>query len=241
MTEPLLEVIDLSVSVDGKKILKNVNLQVQKGEVVCLFGPNGAGKSTLLYTILGYPKYHIDSGKILFKGKDITSLSVDERVRNGIGIAFQHAPRLRGVKLIDLLKLSGNSKTEEEIMAYAKKFKMEEFINRDANSGFSGGEIKRSEVLQLAVSSPEFMLLDEPDSGVDIENVELLGFEINKMLQGKSALIITHVGYILNFIKAHRAVVLYDGKIACEGDPYRILKDIKVKGYKGCVKCPECQ
>ncbi len=241
MPEPLLEIADLTVSVDGKTILQNINLKVQKNEVVCLFGPNGAGKSTLLFAVLGYPKYHLDSGKIFFKSQEITHLSVDERVRKGIGIAFQHAPGLRGVKLIDLLKLSGNSEKEQEIKTLAKKFKMEAFLNRDVNFGFSGGEIKRSEVLQLAASSPEFMLLDEPDSGVDIENVELLGTEINEMLKGKSGLIITHVGYILNFIKAHRAVVLYEGKIVCEGDPYQILKDIKVKGYKGCLECPKCR
>lgn len=237
----ILQVEGLSVSVGGKLILEDVNLRVHKNEVVCLFGPNGAGKSTLLYTILGYPNYKVEAGKILLNGDEIGGLSVDERVRKGIGIAFQHAPRLRGVKLVDLLHLAGSNVNSETIQENAKKLNLEDFLTRDVNLGFSGGEIKRSEVLQLMISSPEFLLLDEPDSGVDIENVELLGRQINQLVQGKSALIITHVGYILNFIKADRAVVLYDGSIACEGNPYQILKDIKDKGYKGCLECSECQ
>jgi Fe-S cluster assembly ATP-binding protein len=241
MTEPILSIEDLRVSVGGKRILNGVNLSVRDGEVVCLFGPNGAGKSTLLYTILGYPGYTIESGRILFKGVDVSTLSIDERVRMGLGIAFQHAPRLRGVKLIDLIHLAaGDGLTDEEIEEAAARLRMSSFLHRDVNYGFSGGEIKRSEILQLIAARSDFLLLDEPDSGVDVENVELLGREINQLLRGRSGLIITHVGYILNFIRADRAVVLYEGKVACEGDPYGILKDIKDKGYKACLECERC-
>lgn len=240
MSVPLLEVRNLTVEVSGKKILKNVSLTVFKDEVVCLFGPNGAGKSTLLYTILGYPGYNVVEGEILFEGKNITSLPVDERVKMGIGIAFQHAPRLTGIRLADLLTIVSKN-NGADVDGLAKRLKMTDFLNRDVNAGFSGGEIKRSEILQLVAMQPDFLLLDEPDSGVDVENVELLGREIQKLLQGKAGLIITHIGYILNFIKADRAIVLYNGKIACEGDPFKILKDIKDHGYKACLECPECQ
>lgn len=237
---PLLEVKNLSVAVEGKTILNNVSFKVEEGETVCLFGPNGAGKSTLLYTLIGYPNYEIVSGEILFKGKVINNLPVNERVKLGIGIAFQHPPKLIGVKLKDLLELAKNGVDEQELSELIDRLKMREFIDRDVNYGFSGGEMKRAEILQLAALKPEFLLLDEPDSGVDVENVELLGREIQRLLEKSSGLIITHIGYILNFIKADRAIVLYNGKIACEGDPYKILKDIKDKGYKACLECAKC-
>lgn len=241
MAEPILQIRNLTVSVDGKAILKNVDLSVGEREVVCLFGPNGAGKSTLLYTILGYPGYRVESGSIRFKGVDITGMTVDERARLGIGIAFQHAPRLRGVKLLDLIHIAaGDDLPDKEIEAMAARLKMTDFLHRDVNQGFSGGEVKRSEILQLAASRSEFLLLDEPDSGVDVENVELLGREINGLLADRSGLIITHVGYILNFIRADRAVVLYDGQVACEGDPFAVLRDIKDRGYKACLECDQC-
>lgn len=241
MSERMLEIRDLSVRVEGREILKNLNLSIDKDEVVCLFGPNGAGKSTLLYTLIGYPGYEITSGEIIFKGRKINDLPIDERVRMGIGIAFQHPPKLVGVKLKELLELvAKNGNSLKELDEKAKTLKMAEFLHRDLNYGFSGGEVKRSEILQLALMKPEFLMLDEPDSGVDVENVELLGREIQKLLQGRSGFIITHIGYILNFIKADRAVVLYNGKLACEGDPYKVLKDIKDKGYKACLECAKC-
>jgi Fe-S cluster assembly ATP-binding protein len=240
MSKALLEIRNLSVEVKGKKILKNVNLTVHENEVVCLFGPNGAGKSTLLYTLIGYPGYKVTGGEVLFKGKNLLDLPVNERVALGIGIAFQHPPKIIGVKLADLIALAGRNNSHEEIQELVERLKMKDFLNRDINYGFSGGEVKRSEILQLAALKPDFLLLDEPDSGVDVENVELLGREIQKLLGGRSGLIITHIGYILNFIKAHRAVVLYDGKVACEGDPFKVLKDIKDKGYKACLECSRC-
>ncbi|MCX7831552.1 MAG: Fe-S cluster assembly ATPase SufC [Actinobacteria bacterium] len=240
MASNILEVRNLSVQVEGRKILKNVSFEIAEGETVCLFGPNGAGKSTLLYTLIGYPGYQIVSGEIIFKGKVINDLPVNERANMGFGIAFQHPPKLIGVKLKDLLNLAKNGTSEEEIEELAKRLKMTEFLDRDVNFGFSGGEMKRAEILQLASLKPDLLLLDEPDSGVDVENVELLGKEIQKLLEGRSGLIITHIGYILNFIKADRAIVLYDGKIACQGDPFKILKDIKDKGYKACLECSKC-
>lgn len=240
MGSPVLEVRNLTVEVEGKQILKSVSFQVNEEETVCLFGPNGAGKSTLLYTLIGYPGYKIVGGEILFKGKLINDLPVNERAKLGMGIAFQHPPKLIGVKLKDLLDLASNGTSSEEIRELAERLKMTDFLERDVNFGFSGGEMKRAEILQLAALKPELLLLDEPDSGVDVENVELLGREIQALLKGRSGLIITHIGYILNFIKADRAIVLYEGKVACEGEPFKVLKDIKDKGYKACWECSKC-
>jgi Fe-S cluster assembly ATP-binding protein len=236
----LLEVKNLSVEVEGKKILKNVSFAVNEKEVVCLFGPNGAGKSTLLYTLIGYPGYKVVEGEIIFKGKVINELPVNERVELGLGIAFQHPPKLIGVKLKDLLALIARNSANNELEKLSERLKMIDFLQRDVNFGFSGGEMKRAEILQLAALKPDLLLLDEPDSGVDVENVELLGKEINNLLKDRAGLIITHIGYILNFIRADRAIVLYEGQIACQGDPFKILKDIKDKGYKACLECVKC-
>jgi len=201
-------------------------------------------------TILGFPKYRVTGGQIIFKGEDITELSTTERVRMGIGVSFQNPPAIRGVKLMDLLKVESGLTTEDELtpelIELARKMKFDEsFLERDVNLGFSGGEVKRSEILQLLAQKPDFIMFDEPDSGVDIENVELLAEEINVLLdkdkkpglRRKSGLLITHLGYILNFVNADTAHVLMDGRIACSGNPDEIIADIRKDGFKGCVEC----
>jgi len=201
-------------------------------------------------TILGFPKYRVTDGQILFKGEDITDLSTTERVKMGIGVSFQNPPAIRGVKLMDLLKVESGLETEDEVTPelreLAAKMKFDEsFLERDVNLGFSGGEVKRSEILQLLAQKPDFIMFDEPDSGVDIENVELLAEEINILLdkdkkpgmRRKAGLIITHLGYILNFVSADTAHVLMDGRIACSGNPQEIIEDIRKDGFKGCVEC----
>lgn len=201
-------------------------------------------------TILGFPKYRVTNGQIIFKGEDITDLSTTERVRMGIGVSFQNPPAIRGVKLMDLLKVESGLETEDELTpelrGLAAKMKFDEsFLERDVNLGFSGGEVKRSEILQLLAQKPDFIMFDEPDSGVDIENVELLAEEINVLLdkdkkpglRRKSGLLITHLGYILNFVSADTAHVLMDGRIACSGNPQEIIEDIRKDGFKGCVEC----
>jgi len=250
----LLEITDLAVEVNGKRVLKNINLSIKEGETHVLLGPNGSGKSTLFMSILGFPKYKVVEGKILFKGEDITHLDTTERVKHGIGVCFQSPPAIRGVNLKDLLKVeSGVDPTEEELTtemqfhAHELKFH-EDFLQRDVNLGFSGGEVKRSEILQLLAQMPDFTMFDEPDSGVDIENVELLAEKINLLLdkdkkradRKRSGLLITHLGYILNFVGADIAHVLMDGKIACSGNPDEILNDIRKEGFKGCVECAGC-
>lgn len=251
----LLEITDLAVEVNKKEILSDIDLYIDKGETHVLLGPNGSGKSTLFMSILGFPKYKITRGEILFKGEDITKLSTTQRVEMGVGVSFQNPPAIRGVRLKDLLKIEDHkgleSKDEElspELRDLTRKLKFDDsFLERDVNLGFSGGEVKRSEILQLLAQKPDFIMFDEPDSGVDIENVELLAEEINTLLdkdkkpglRERSGLLITHLGYILNFVGANTAHVLMDGKIACSGDPTEILEDIRKEGFRGCVECCE--
>jgi len=236
MREAILEVQNLSVEVSGKRILNDVNLQIFEGEVHVLFGPNGSGKSSLIMAILGFPAYRIVSGRILFRGKDITYLPTNERVKMGISVAFQNPPAIRGVKLGGILKHLTQS--EKKINDLLTKVNLPvSFLERDINLGFSGGEIKKSEVLQVLAQNSDFLIFDEPDSGVDVENLRVLGTVINEALQGRSALIITHLGVILQYINANIAHVLMDGSIVCSGHPTKILGQILNEGYAWCEKC----
>jgi len=240
LTENILNVQDLSIEVSGKRILNNINLQIPKGEVHILFGPNGSGKSSLIMTLLGFPAYKIVSGRIIFKGRDITNLPTDERVKMGISVAFQNPPAIRGVKLGGILRhLLPN---EEKINDLLTRMKFPpDFLSRDINLGFSGGEIKKSEILQVLAQGGDFIILDEPDSGVDVENLRILGAIINEMLRGRSALIITHLGIILQYIDANMAHVMMDGSIVCSGSPVKILGQILNEGYRWCEKCQQAK
>ena len=173
-----------------------------------------------------------------------------ERVKMGIGVSFQNPPAIRGVKLNDLLKIENQEEIKEDLSPEIKNLATElkfddKFLERDVNLGFSGGEVKRSEILQLLAQNPDFIMFDEPDSGVDIENVELLAKKMNNLLdkdmkpglRKTSGLIITHLGYILNFVQADTGHGLMDGKIACSGNPMEILEDIRKEGFRGCVEC----
>jgi Fe-S cluster assembly ATP-binding protein len=238
----LLEIVDLSVRIGDKQVLKDFNLRIGTGETHVLFGPNGTGKTTLLNVIAGIPRYSVDSGSILFKGKDITHMTMDERARLGIGMAFQRPPAIRGLKLKDLIKIIN---PEADAAAILKKMDFESFGERDVNRGFSGGEVKRSEMVQLLAQQPDFVMLDEPDSGVDLENIKLIGDAINLLTQKdkrpssrtRSGIIITHFGHILEYMKADRAHVMLGGSIVCSGNPGEILVQIKKSGYEGCAAC----
>ena len=245
----MLQIKDLSVAVEGKQILHDVNLSIGAGETHALFGPNGGGKTTLLMAIMGFPRYRVTKGQIIFKNQDITKLSLDERARMGIGMSFQRPPVVRGVKTRDVVTASLGSRGDGEIVGkMAERLKMVELMDRDINYGFSGGEIKRSELLQLIAQSPDLVLLDEPESGVDLVNMALIGQMINELLQKgigqhphrprtRSGLIITHTGHILDYVHASKGYVLLDGTIPCERDALEVLDSIKQKGYEGCVKC----
>jgi Fe-S cluster assembly ATP-binding protein len=234
------------VAIEDKEILHNVSLTVNTGETHVLFGPNGSGKTTLLMTIMGFPKYRITKGTISFKGKDITNASVDVRARLGIGLSFQRPPVVRGVKTREMVFAALKEKSKPEIVnTLAKDANLEDFLERDINYGFSGGEIKRSELMQLLAQRPDLVLLDEPESGVDLENIALIGRLINELLEKGSnirarssmGLIITHTGHILDYVHARNGYIMLDGTISCMGDPHEILTEIKQKGYEECAKC----
>ncbi len=239
----ILEVKDLSVKVEGRQILQNLNFNLKKGASHILFGPNGSGKTTLISTIMGLPGYEVTSGKIIFNNLDITGKSVDERAKIGIIVSFQNPPEITGVKLGDLLKLClGKSVSDEfsaEETAQIESFRLTNFLNRDVNLGFSGGERKRSEILQLIFLKPKLLLLDEPDSGVDVESLRMIASEIQKYVEssGSSALIITHKGDILDYIKAKYGCILLNGQFHCYRNPMKIYEDIKQVGYEECVSC----
>jgi Fe-S cluster assembly ATP-binding protein len=243
----MLEVNNLTVEVAGRRMLKGVDLEVETGFTNVLFGPNGAGKSVLLMTLMGFSGYNVTEGEIIFKGENITNMSVYERAQMGMGIMTQRPPNLNGVKVHDLLKVISKDLTDTEELAEA--IDMVRFYERDVNVGFSGGEIKRSELLQLSAQNPDFILLDEPESGVDLASIELLGNTIRNILKmdskcagdrckrGKSALIITHTGQVMDYVEADRGYILCNGTVMCTGNPREILTEIKEQGYEECIKC----
>ncbi len=240
--KPLLEIKKLTVDVEkGKNIISGLDFSMEAGEVYILFGPNGSGKSTLMLSIAGINK--AKAGKILFLGKDITKLSVDKRAKLGIRTAFQLPPDIVGVKLRDILKICLGKGEKEDLtsaeLSMVDRFRLTEFLDRDMNVNFSGGEKKRAEILQLLLMRPKLMLIDEPDSGVDIQTLEFLGREIDSYVKksGASALIVTHHGTILNHIDARRACVLLNKEVFCYGNPKNVIRDIKLRGYEGCRRC----
>ena len=249
----MLLIEDLQVELGGKILLKDIHLEIKPGETHILFGPNGSGKTSLLMTIMGYPQYAVKRGKITFRGVDITHAPIDERARLGIGMSYQRPPTINGLKTRQMLDICAKRKVDAEEMAGSLNFS--EFLDRDLNAGFSGGEIKRSELLQLKAQDPDLILFDEPESGVDIENMVLIGKTIAKLLEKdfarapvksvvqmrkgrrKMGLIITHTGYILDYVPADKGQVLYEGVLACAGNPREIFQCIGAAGYEECVKC----
>ena len=238
----MLHIEDLWVNVQGKEVLKGINMDIGIGETHCLFGKNGSGKTTLLMTIMGFDGYEVKHGKIIFKGKDITYMPLNERAKLGLGLSFQRPPTLRGVKLRDMLNLCSQIPGAGVELAIQYGFEM--FLDREVNHGFSGGEIKKSELLQLMAQNPDLTLLDEPESGVDIENLNVIGDMIRKLLEKdkhrnrtKSGLIITHTGFILNYVTADKGHVMLNGKLCCQGNPIDIFEGIQKHGYEECVKC----
>ena len=246
MGDVALHIEQLSVEVEGREILHNINLEMKPGETHVLFGPNGSGKTTLLMAIMGFPRYRITKGKIIFKGQDITMLPLDERARLGIGMSFQRPPVVRGVKTRDMVAACLREREQEEsISQLADKADLADFLDREINYGFSGGEIKRSELMQLLAQRPALTLIDEPESGVDLVNIALIGELINGLLEKDCpilerrcmGLIITHTGHILDYVNARTGYVMCDGVIGCVGDPHEILATIREKGYQECIKC----
>lgn len=238
----MLEIENLTVSIEGKKLLDDINLHIEEGETRMLFGENGSGKTSLLMAIMGLGDYKVESGRIVFKGRDITGLPTNERAKMGIGIMFQRPPTIRGLKVREMLDIVESDGRDPEELARLLNFS--DFLDRDINLGFSGGEIKRAELLQLMAQDPDLMLLDEPESGVDLVNISLIGNAIKQLLEKdkhrgrhKSGLIITHSGYILDYVEADKGCVLVNKTIWCTGNPHEILDGIRRRGYEGCVTC----
>ncbi|MCK4390461.1 MAG: ABC transporter ATP-binding protein [Desulfobacterales bacterium] len=249
----MLQVEDLQVKLGDKEILKHIDLEIHPGETHILFGPNGSGKTSLLMTIMGYPQYKVTGGKIVFKGEDITHMPVNERAQLGIGMSYQRPPTIHGVKTRQMIEICSKGEVEPEVLA--EKVNFSEFLERDINEGFSGGEIKRSELLQLMAQDADLLLFDEPESGVDLENIFLIGNAISELLQRdfrvnaqksqkerrkertKMGLIITHTGFILDYVTADKGQVLYEGVLTCTSHPREIFRCISRVGYRECVRC----
>lgn len=263
----MLRIEHLCVSVDEREILHDINLHIPAGEVHVLFGPNGTGKSTLISTIMGFDRYIVTSGKIIFNGVDITHMPVFDRAKLGVGVMIQRPPTIKGLTLRQMVNICGHNPESTETMA--KWMGLDQFLDRNVNEGFSGGEIKRSELLQLLAQEPKLLLLDEPESGVDVENIALVGRAANYILNNtnnrqcggrecakqatccakdcpfesvnplaestRSGLIITHIGHILKYVPAQVGHILFNGTIACSGDPTEMLAQITKDGYEKCI------
>ena len=237
-----LEIRDLWASIDGETILKGVNLVVPKGEVHALMGPNGAGKSTLGKILAGDPEYTVERGEILLDGENILELSPDERARKGLFLAFQYPVEVPGVTIANFLRLALQAKLDREVgvaEVWTKVKKAlelldwdESYLSRYLNEGFSGGEKKRNEILQLLVLEPTYAVLDETDSGLDIDALKVVARGVNAM-RGPNfgALVITHYQRILNYIQPDRVHVMMDGRVVATGGPELAL-ELEAKGYE---------
>ena len=237
----ILEIKNLNVSVEGKQIIKNLNLKLESGNIHTLMGPNGSGKSTLANTLMGHPKYEITSGNLILDGEDITELEPDERAKKGIFLSFQYPHEIPGITITNfLLTALENVKGEKPSMLEFKKLldsKLDllninpKFLTRYLNEGFSGGEKKKSEILQLAVLDPMIAVLDETDSGLDIDALRVVSEGVNAfMKEDKIVLIITHYKRILEYIKPNKVFIMIDGSIVKEGDS-SLVDNLEEKGY----------
>ena len=240
-----LEIIDLYASVDGKEILKGFNLTINQGEVHAIMGPNGSGKSTLSYVIAGRPNYEVTKGRIIFKGKDLLTMPVEERAREGIFLAFQYPVEIPGVATAVFLKHALNAvrkhRGEEEFdtMSFIKLLKEkannlginQDMTKRFLNVGFSGGEKKRVEALQMSILEPSFAILDETDSGLDIDALKVVSEGVNSLRsKERSMLVITHYQRLLNYIVPDFVHVLANGRIVKSGGKNLAL-ELEENGY----------
>jgi len=238
-----LKVEDLHVSVNGKKILSGINLEVNESEIVAIMGPNGSGKSTLANVLMGNDVFKIDKGKIFFNDEDITEMNISERAKKGLFLSFQYPQEVDGVTISNFLRVALNSKREEKISVTDFRKLLEEkcellqvdksFIKRYLNKDFSGGEKKRSEILQMAVLEPKIGILDETDSGLDIDAVKIVSQGVNTLRDNTKIgiLIITHYYRILNYIKPDKVLVLINGKIVKSGGK-ELAMEVEENGYK---------
>jgi len=242
----VLEIKDLHVSVETeqgtKQILKGVDLTIRQGEIHAVMGPNGSGKSTLAYSIAGHPKYHVESGSVLLDGAEVLEMSVDERARAGIFLAMQYPVEIPGVRMADFLRTAKTALDGEapalrpwikEVNEAMKALRMDKaFSERNVNEGFSGGEKKRHEILQLELLKPKFAVLDETDSGLDVDALKIVSEGVNRAQEANDlgVLLITHYTRILRYIKPDFVHVFVDGRVAEEGGP-ELAERLENEGY----------
>lgn len=241
METKLLKINNLKTKVGEKEILKGLNLEIGKGEVHAIMGPNGAGKSTLVNTIMGHPRYSISDGEILFEGDSINKLKVDERARRGIFMSFQYPEEIQGITVENFLRSARAAITGKNvgILAFRKALKEklnllkidEAYAQRYLNVGFSGGEKKKNEILQMAVLEPKLAMLDETDSGLDVDAVRIVSEGVSKLRNSEnSVLIITHHNSILEYLKPDYVHILVNGRIVKTGDA-TLAEEIEKNGY----------
>ncbi len=241
----LLEIKDLHAGIEGREILKGLNLTINKGEVHAIMGPNGSGKSTLSKVLAGHPTYEVLSGEVIYEGKNLLELEPDERAREGIFLAFQYPVEVPGVSNSQFLRLAYNQKMKHHgleeldplefndyLTEKAKVVEMDKsFFKRSVNEGFSGGEKKRNEILQMAVLDPKLAILDETDSGLDIDALRIVAEGVNKLRSSENGIIlVTHYQRLLNYIKPDFVHVLAGGRIVKEGGAELAL-ELEEKGY----------
>ena len=247
MNKELLHIEDLDVEVEGREILKGLNLSVDKGEIHALMGPNGSGKSTLAYVLTGRPGYEVTKGKVLYKGEDVLGLPPDERAQRGIFLAFQYPTEVPGVSVVNFLRTAYNA-INPDAQKSAMDFRMylqekvdrleipTELVDRYVNQGFSGGEKKRNEILQMAVLEPELAILDETDSGLDIDALKHVSEGVNKLAGPEvGILLITHYQRLLNYIEPQQVHVLLGGKVVKSGGA-DLAERLEAEGYAGIAK-----
>jgi Fe-S cluster assembly ATP-binding protein len=237
----MLKINNLKVRVDGKRIIDGISLNLKKGKIYALMGPNGSGKSTLALTIMGHPKYKIEGGEIVFGGENLNETKTDERAKMGIFLSFQHPQEIEGLEIRKFLgKAKKSIGSNQPILSFTRELEKnceslemkKEFLGRYLNHGFSGGEKKKSEMLQLITLDPQLAIIDEIDSGLDIDALRSVAEGIRKfMTPEKTILIVTHYKRILEYIVPDEVIVMKNGKIAKSGGK-ELIEDIEDKGYK---------
>ncbi|HET6614989.1 MAG TPA: Fe-S cluster assembly ATPase SufC [Dehalococcoidia bacterium] len=239
--EPLLEIKGLTVAVEGKQILNGVDLTVNRGEVHAIMGPNGSGKSTLANALMGHPRYQVTGGTVTFKGQDVLSMTPDKRAQLGMFLAFQYPTSIPGVTMVNFLRQALKAvrgadvpvrEFREKLLSTMKLLRMDEqFARRYVNEGFSGGEKKRAEVLQLGILEPDLAIMDETDSGLDIDALRTVAEGVNALMTDKlGVVLITHYQRLLNYIKPQFVHILYQGRIIESGGPELALQ-LEEQGY----------
>ncbi len=247
MADQLLHIEDLHVTVEDREILKGINLTVDKGEIHALMGPNGSGKSTLAYVLTGRPGYVVTGGKVFYKGENILELAPDERAKEGIFLAFQYPTEVPGVSVVNFLRTAYNAVHPDDQKS-AMQFRMylqekiemleipSELVDRYVNQGFSGGEKKRNEILQMAVLRPELAIMDETDSGLDIDALKHVSSGVNKLADEEVGIVlITHYQRLLNYIRPSTVHVLMGGRVVRSGG-FELAEQLEAEGYAGIAK-----